>query len=239
MHVTDRLAAFVLTATPDPASRSFLEVGAALASVAVAGRPAYPRLEILGDEGALLREAWSMAAIMDPLTAAAVLASRGTEVVADRCAAMVIGLEVAARLEAAVGEKAATRGFDPLGWQAAIVAAAAAARIHGLAQPVAAGALGMAASLGAGLALADADLRGLAVARGVEAGILAVALATAGFRGPSDGIGNARGGYLASIAGLSSGESIVADLGNVWVRDDSLRASPVVAPQAAAGVTRA
>lgn len=146
-----------------------------------------------GDIGDTRRE---MAADLGaPVVAAALTAAElGERAGAALCEAVLVGVEVAVRVQTGLGPGHAGIGWDATGTAGRLGAAAAAARLLGLDRQQATVALGLAAAEAAGLAEAHASMTaalhaGKAAADGVEAAMLA----RAGLVGPDDPIESPRG----------------------------------------------
>ncbi|MFB6552471.1 MmgE/PrpD family protein [Streptomyces sp. NPDC056405] len=136
--------------------------------------------------------------------------------------AYVIGCEVGCRLAAAGAGKFHMRGFHPTGIIGTFAAACVAARLRGLDTDTLTSALGLCGSQAAGiLELHGSWLKRMHPGWAAQAGITAVTLAEAGFRGPAT-VFEGRGGLYASHLG----ETVTADglglhdLGKRWMTTD-------------------
>ncbi len=134
-------------------------------------------------------------------------------------AGIVAGIEVQVRLSKALTPKDHyARGFHPTATCGAFGAAAAAARVLGLAPDRTAHALGIALSQTAGSMAFLAEgawTKRYQVGHAAMNGVLAATLADAGFEGPADPV-TGRYGFLTSYAPDPTPELATADLGSVW-----------------------
>jgi 2-methylcitrate dehydratase PrpD len=135
--------------------------------------------------------------------------------------ALVVGVEVMSRLGVACGAALVSRGLHPTSACGSFGAAAAIAKINGMAQVQFVDALGIVGAMTGGLHQSTLDgtwnkciHSGLAV----QAGFQAVELAKAGFSGPPS-ILDGETGFIASFAGLPVGaaaHAVCDDLGVRW-----------------------
>ncbi|MHA6761420.1 MmgE/PrpD family protein [Streptacidiphilus sp. PAMC 29251] len=136
--------------------------------------------------------------------------------------AYVTGLEVGCRLAAAGAGKFHARGFHPTGIAGTFAAACVAAKLRGLDAPTLTSALGLCGSQAAGiLELHGSWLKRMHPGWAAHAGIIAVTLAEAGFRGPAT-VFEGSGGLYASHLGeqVTSEDLGLADLGTRWMTLD-------------------
>jgi 2-methylcitrate dehydratase PrpD len=135
--------------------------------------------------------------------------------------AIAVGYEWAARLGAAAGRRLHARGFHASGVVGPLVAAAVAARLGGLPPARAAEAVGLAGSMAGGLLefLADGSWsKRLHPGWAAHGGLLAAALAGAGFPGPASVLEGRHGLYAAFLGPEATDVSVVArGLGRVWL----------------------
>jgi 2-methylcitrate dehydratase PrpD len=116
--------------------------------------------------------------------------------------AMVAGYETSVAIARACHPDLRQRGFHPTGACTVFGAAAAVARLHGLAAPAIADALGIAASSAAGLFAfvnGGADIKRLHAGHASREGMQAALLAAQGVQGPPDVI-EARDGFMQAFA---------------------------------------
>jgi 2-methylcitrate dehydratase PrpD len=133
--------------------------------------------------------------------------------------AIVAGLEVALRVEAAMSDHT-ERGWDPKGTCGRLGASIAAARAFGLQRSAVRNAFGLAATAAGGLTdaigtMTSAYVIGSAAADGVEAALLARAEFTS-----ASGALEGRRGFAALMAGAFDAERVVADIGERFVFTD-------------------
>ena len=124
--------------------------------------------------------------------------ANGTQVIE----AIVAGYETSVAIARACHPDLRQRGFHPTGACTVFGAAAAVARLHGLALPAIADALGIAASSAAGLFAfvnGGADIKRLHAGHASREGMQAALLATQGVQGPPDVI-EARDGFMQAFA---------------------------------------
>jgi 2-methylcitrate dehydratase PrpD len=132
-------------------------------------------------------------------------------------AALAVGVELGLRMAEAVGQPYLERGWDMTGIAGSIGAAAAVARLVGLAHSEVMQALGVAATQGAGLRAAEgSDTWSLHVGRAAANGLEASLLCAAGFSGPPSGI-EGRRGFLAVAAPEGDATRLTAGLDEHWV----------------------
>ncbi len=137
---------------------------------------------------------------------------------ADTIAAVVAGYEAMIRVGRAIMPSHAKRGFHVTATTAPFGAAAAAARMMRLNAADTVAALSIAGDLGAGLqeALFRSYAAGkLAVARGVEAGVMAAHLAADGMRGAAALLEGPEG-FLRAMADVAAPEHVCAGLGEAF-----------------------
>jgi hypothetical protein len=149
---------------------------------------------------------------------AALAVTEARAVTASRIAdAIAIGLEVSARVHAALGPSHLAAGWCPDSTAGVVGAGAAAGRALGLSPQQLAHALGICATQAAGLATAAGTpaghlQEGKAAANGVEAAFLAEAGFTSS-TAPLEG----RRGLLALMSSGGASAALAADLGEVWL----------------------
>lgn len=204
-------------------------VRAALASVdTVPGGPARPlvsdvRMTVMdaalvtgtaaGAGGASAADHRSIAAVVAAGVAHAELAPVDGDVLLD---ALAVGIEVALRLGAAVGQPYLDRGWDVTGVAGSVGAAAAIARLARTPLGVTTQSLGVAATQGAGLRAAEGtDTWALHVGKAAANGIEATLLCAAGFSGPPAGL-EGRRGFLPVAAPEGDGSRLSDGLGTEW-----------------------
>lgn len=135
---------------------------------------------------------------------------------ADLLLAYVLGVEVACRLADAANPRHYQDGFHSTGTLGAFGAAAAAARLYGLDTDHTRMALGIAASLAAGVRENFGTMsKPLNAGRAAENGVWAARLARAGFTASPVAL-EARRGYLHAAAGGYTPERIEGRLGQPW-----------------------
>jgi 2-methylcitrate dehydratase PrpD len=135
---------------------------------------------------------------------------------ADLLIGYLVGVEVAAKVAEAIAPRHYEEGFHSTGTAGAIGAAAAAARLLGLDPAHVATALGIGASLAAGLRENFGTMtKPLHAGRAAESGVVAADLAAAGFSAAGD-ILEARRGFFAAAGGAFDPASISGVLGNPW-----------------------
>lgn len=131
-------------------------------------------------------------------------------------AAVAVGLEVAARVRAGLGDQPSARGWTPAGPVAQLGAAAAAGRALGLDGEHLALALGIASVQPGGLeAGRGTPVGALAPGRAAAAGVEAALLAERGFSAPAGAI-EGRRGLAHVIAREFDAAAMVAELGERW-----------------------
>ena len=153
-------------------------------------------------------------AVMTPL-ALAMLPSLGALPGKQMITALAAGYEVQGRVGLAQGVSSFNRGWHPTGTAGAAGAAAAAARLRKLNIEQTQHAIGIAASMPAGLMAAQfgAMVKRLYVGHATWAGMVGADLAAAGFTGVHDVFDAEYGGYLAAISDEARPELLIADLG--------------------------
>ena len=130
--------------------------------------------------------------------------------------AYVVGLEVGCRLAAAGAGEFHARGFHPTGIVGAFAAACVAARLRGLDADVLTSALGLCGSQAAGiLEIQGSWLKRMHPGWAAHAGVVAVTLAEAGFRGPA-AVFEGPKGVFASHLGHVPRDFGLDDLGERW-----------------------
>ncbi|MGW4587760.1 MmgE/PrpD family protein [Amycolatopsis thermoflava] len=130
--------------------------------------------------------------------------------------AYVVGLEVGCRLAAAGAGEFHARGFHPTGVVGAFAAACVAARLRGLGADVLASALGLCGSQASGiLEIHGSWLKRMHPGWAAHAGIVAVTMAEAGFRGPA-AVFEGPKGLFASHLGHVPADLGLDDLGKRW-----------------------
>lgn len=134
--------------------------------------------------------------------------------------AFIAGCEAMFRIGAAAGHSSEKLGFHAPGLTGTFGAAAAAGRLMGLSPGQMANAFGIAGSLCSGLlAFAKADgggmVKRLHMGRAAEGGVMAAALAEAGFEGPTN-ILEGEFGFLSAYAVDPDSSKLTADLGERW-----------------------
>ena len=151
---------------------------------------------------------------------AAALCVAETAVISGRAllAALIAGYEAATRLSMALGARHYATGFQTTGTCAPFGAVAAAARARGLDAARTMAAIGLAGQAAIGLRQYQVDGSmldtALAGARGAEAGVAAVEMASRGLAG-AGGILDGRWGMLRVMSGEAP-ERLAADLGKRW-----------------------
>jgi 2-methylcitrate dehydratase PrpD len=134
--------------------------------------------------------------------------------------AVAVGYEIAARLGGAAGRGFHARGFHATGVVGPIAAAAAAGRLHGVGPEAMADAFGLATSASGGLLAFLADgawSKWFHTGWAAQAGLTAVELGRAGFRGPRAALDHAYGLYGAFLgAPLAEPGALTAQLGEDW-----------------------
>jgi aconitate decarboxylase len=137
--------------------------------------------------------------------------------------AIVAGYEVGIRVGLSVMPTARLRGFHPVGICGPLAAASTAARLCHLDADASLHALGTAGSLGAGLMAAQFDsmVQRLHAGRAAEAGLMAVDLSAAGFRGIRDLLEAPYGGFCGAFAGPGEPDLAVTQLGQRFYAGDT------------------
>jgi len=131
--------------------------------------------------------------------------------------ALAVGLEIALRLHASVGQPYLDRGWDVTGVAGSVGAAAAVARLARTPLGITTQALGVAATQGAGLRAAEGtDTWALHVGKAASNGIEATLLCAAGFSGPPAGI-EGRRGFLPVAAPEGDASRLTGGLGTQWL----------------------
>jgi 2-methylcitrate dehydratase PrpD len=143
--------------------------------------------------------------------------------------AFILGMEIGCRLALAAPGAFHDRGLHASGMCASFAAAAVAARLSHDTPPVLVNALGLCGSMAGGIMELRASwLKRLHPGWAAHAGVVAAALARAGFRGPATVFEGPQGFYAAHLGFVPTGKaSPVRDLGNVWrVRELAFKPYP-------------
>ena len=150
--------------------------------------------------------------------------------------AIVAGYEVGIRIGLAAKGAMFARGFHNQGTTGVFVAAAAASRLLGLDAAQTRHALGIAGSQGAGLMAVQegAMTKSFHSGRAAQSGVYAAQLARLGYTGIPDVLEAAYGGFLSSLAGEYSRETLTAELGARW---ETLRVGFKPAPASNGSIT--
>lgn len=144
--------------------------------------------------------------------------------------ALAVGIEVALRFRASVGQPYLDRGWDVTGVAGSVGAAAAVARLAGTPSGITTQALGVAATQGAGLrAAVGTDTWTLHVGKAAANGVEATLLCAAGFSGPPAGIAGRRG-FLPVAAPEGDPSRLTNDLGTAWLLLDAQPDGTVAPP---------
>lgn len=131
--------------------------------------------------------------------------------------ALAVGIEVALRFRASVGQPYLNRGWDVTGVAGSVGAAATVARLAGTPTGITTQALGVAATQGAGLRAAQGtDTWALHVGKAASNGVEATLLCAAGFSGPPAGI-EGRRGFLPVAAPEGDPSRLSDGLGSEWL----------------------
>jgi 2-methylcitrate dehydratase PrpD len=143
--------------------------------------------------------------------------------------AYTIGLEVGCRLAAAGAGAFHARGFHPTGIAGTFAAACVAARLRGADPAVLASALGLCGSQAAGILETEGSwLKRMHPGWAAHAGIVAVTMAEAGFRGPATVFEGAKGLYASHLGRVPTTADLgIDDLGSRWwTREIALKPYP-------------
>lgn len=165
---------------------------------------------------------WSADDVADVVVAAArTLAGTHRRAEDDLLEAIARGLEVARRLGQVLVE-AHREGWAPAGTIGPVAAAVAGARLAGLTRDQARHAIGLAATQGAGLRVAeDSDAGPILAGAAAAAAVEAVGLAGIGFTGPPNGV-DGRRGLIRTVAGDVPLDALTSGLGERWLIEADL-----------------
>jgi 2-methylcitrate dehydratase PrpD len=136
--------------------------------------------------------------------------------------AYIIGVEVGCRLATAGAYKFHARGFHPTAICGTFAAACVAAKLRGLPASTLTSALGLCGSQAAGiLELHESWLKRMHPGWAAHAGLCAVAMAEAGFRGPATVFEGAGGFYRSHLGETPSAKELgLEDLGQRWMTSE-------------------
>lgn len=152
------------------------------------------------------------------IPAAFAVAEAETRSGSDFLLGLAAGYEAGIRLGIAAGTSHSTSGYHVTGTVGGVGAAAAAARLLGLDAEQTTHAIGIGATQAAGLysARMGAMAKRFHAGRAAQSGAIAAYLASRGFTGSRVAIEAPFGGFLSTLSGQSSADTIVSGLGKTW-----------------------